>query len=98
VNVSDDDAIPLIAVFPIPGSGSAGPVIQDLNAVSEKKRSVTISIVMPPSANLTDINGYPVVDISPYVPSGTSVKKTGDNRQWDPVQGRFVRTVSWIYK
>jgi hypothetical protein len=98
VNVSDDDAIPLIAVFPIPGSGDAGPVIQDLNAISEKKRSVTIEIVMPPSANLADITGYPVVDISPYVPSGTGVKKTGDNRQWNPVNGRFVRTVSWIYK
>lgn len=97
VNVSDDDSVPLIAVVAIPGEPT-GPVIQDLNTITEKQRMLTIEIVMPPAVDASDISGSPVVDISPYVPSGTSVKKTKDNKNWTPSSGRFIRTVSWVYK
>lgn len=102
ITVTDDAAVPVVAVIPVMGRAK-GPVIQNMGTVREKRRSVTIEIVMPVDMS-TDICGSSsmtpplTVDISPYAPSGSPVYLETDQTQWSPSTGHFLRQCSWLFE
>jgi hypothetical protein len=98
VTVQDEAATPLIAIIPVLGRAE-GPVIQDLGSVKEKRRTVSIEIVMIPAKyNCNSSAPQPSVDVGPYAPTGSVVYKEQDQTSWVPNTGRYSRTVSWIYE
>ena len=79
-----------------------GPVIQDLATSKELTRQLSIELVMPkPSGSVSqrlaskpDVSGI-VADVTP---EGT-IKLVRDNQDnWDLVNGRFTREVTWVYE
>lgn len=98
VSIQDEDATPIVAVIPVPGR-AAGPVLQDLSTVKEKRRTVSIEIVMtPPKYGCSTTIQQPSVDISQYVPTGSVVYKEQDTTSWVATVGRYSRTISWIWE
>jgi hypothetical protein len=98
VTLQDESAVPVIAEVPVFGR-TQGPVIQDMNTVTAKKRTMTVEIVMmPPKFGCSLTVPRPTFDITPYVPAGNPVKVTGDVSNWVDRLGRYTRTVSWTYE
>jgi hypothetical protein len=98
VTLQDESAVPVIAEVPVFGRPQ-GPVIQDMNTVTAKKRTMTVEIVMmPPKFGCSLTVSRPTFDITPYVPAGNPVKVTGDVSNWVDRLGRYTRTVSWTYE
>lgn len=101
ITITDEAATKVIAVVPVLGR-AAGPVLQDTGTVKEKRRSVTIEIVMPVSGTISTCsassNPAPVVDITSYAPSGSLVYLEQDQSSWSPTSGHFSRQASWIYQ
>lgn len=102
ITITDDAATPVVAIIPVLGR-AAGPVFQSIGTVKEKRRSVSIEIVMPINGTLTNCEliatqGTPVVDITPYAPNGTIVYLENDSVSWSPTTGRYARQASWVWQ
>jgi hypothetical protein len=102
ITITDDAATPVVALIPVLGR-TAGPIFQNIGTVKEKRRSLSIEIVMPINGTLTNCEliatqGTPVVDITPYAPSGTIVYIETDTVSWSPTTGRYTRQASWIWQ
>lgn len=104
ITVTDDFSIPVIAIIGILGNGTDGPEIQDINSVTEKRRSVSFEVVMPVSYTATSTlicsNQFqpPSIDYSSYTPTGSIVRLTQNQQSWVPSTGRLTRTLAWVYK
>lgn len=100
ITITDDAATPVVAVIPVLGE-PRGPVMQPIGTITEKRRTLTVEIIMPTSfltTNLCSPPGPPDFDVSPYAPKGNPVYISQDQTQWSPAHGALTRTVSWIYK
>jgi hypothetical protein len=99
ITISDDAATAVIAIIPVLGRAK-GPVIQNIGTVKEKRRTVTIELVMPTdlNTNMCAVSGGPSVNISAYAPLGNPVYLEQDQTQWSPSSGHYSRTVSWVYE
>lgn len=102
ITVTDDAATKVIAIIPVLGRAK-GPVMQDIGTVKEKRRTLTIEVVMPTNMESVICGSGAVtptvsVDISPYAPQGSPVYLESDQTQWSPSTGHYTRTVSWIYE
>jgi hypothetical protein len=102
ITVTDDAATQVIAIIPVLGR-AAGPVIQDIGTVKEKRRSLSVEIVVAINGSMTNCEliatqATPNVDITPYAPSGSIVYLEQDTVSWSPTTGRYVRTAAWIYQ
>jgi len=96
VTITEDDAVPVIAQFVIPGKKD-GPVIQDINTTTAKKRSVSIEVVFPLPSNPCGALSIPRVDVGRYQPAGTIVRQESGQSIWVVNLGRYSRQVAWIY-
>jgi hypothetical protein len=102
ITITDDAATPVIAVIPVLGR-TAGPIFQDIGTVKEKRRSLSIEIVMPINGTMTNCEliatqAAPNVDVTSYAPKGTIVYIESDTVSWSPTTGRYTRQVSWIWQ
>jgi hypothetical protein len=98
VSIQDEEATPLIAIIPVLGR-PLGPVIQDLGSIKERRRTVTVEVVMIPAKfGCSTSVQRPDVDVGLYVPQATVMFKEQDTNNWVPNTGRYTRTVSWIYE
>lgn len=101
ITITDDSATQVIAIIPVLGRAK-GPVIQDIGTVKERRRGVTIEVVMPVDTNTRICDpsaaSAPSIDISPYAPAGNPVYLEQDQTQWSPTNGHYTRQVSWIYE
>jgi hypothetical protein len=99
ITVTDDAATPVIAIISVLGR-QKGPVMQQIGTVKEKRRSVSIEVVMPVdfTTNICSAVIPPAIDISAYAPTGNPVYLEQDQTQWSPSSGHLSRTVAWIYE
>jgi hypothetical protein len=82
-----------------------GPVIQDLGTIQSFKKDLNIEFVialtgssivysLPSTADTAVTN---LIDrVKPG--TGTIAKKTADNSNWSPTEGRYSRSISWTYQ
>ena len=89
---------------------AAGPVLQEISTVTEATREVTIEAVMPVPTGCSSISDLELHNPSTNVQnllcefeSGLTsiydqVFKNSDSVNWNPLSGRFNRTVSWTYQ
>lgn len=96
ITITDDDAVPIIAIIPILGR-KKGPLFQDIGTFKEKRRSVTAEVIMEPAANPCVMANPPAYNVNIYAPSGDPVYKETDQTTWSPQTGRLTKTVSWVY-
>lgn len=95
ISIVNDNAADVYAKFAIPGKPS-GPLYQDMNTPTGKRRTVTIEIQMPGK-----VIGYtptqPATDsmMLSYKPTGALVDS--DNENWVDVTGRYSRTSVFTY-
>lgn len=110
LTISDNNPHTIIALIPIIGRAN-GPIIQDVDTVSEFQRTMTIDLVtLPPSACFFTTAGInSILSESPYgvyddaftamqtYLSGTydKVRKTADQDSWSNNMSAYSRTVTW---
>jgi hypothetical protein len=99
VTISDDNAVPVVAEIGILGRAK-GPLLQPINTITVRRRTVTIEVVMPVNAdmNMCAMSTPPVVDVTGFVPGGDPVYVEQDQTQWTPTNGHFTRVVAWKYE
>jgi hypothetical protein len=106
-NIVDEHPSDVFAKIPVLGRPQ-GPVLQSINTVTESTREITIEAVMPLPASCSSIN-----DLNLYKPDVTAiicafeseltsaydqVFKNKDTESWNPLTGRYSRSVSWTYQ
>lgn len=93
VSVEDEDAVPVVVSIPVPGR-AAGPIFQDLGTRRERRKSVTIELVLdstyPPGQ-------MPVttIDRDQFAPAGSNLQE--GKGSWVAPSNRYVYVASWIY-
>jgi len=97
VEVVDTNPSNVIAEIIVLGR-AAGPILQDIETVTSKKRDISISLVMPVST-LTFTASRPNTDslANSYKPS-VSAYQTLDRISWNDVLGRYNRSIQWTYE
>jgi hypothetical protein len=93
VTVVDDKAADVFAVIPVLGR-LAGPVLQDIHSKKEKAKSLTIEVVMKPSAARPNVDSV----VATYRPSAPQVFVDSDSETWVTNEGVLTRNVRWIYE
>lgn len=110
--ISDNNPTDVFAVIPILGRAN-GPILQDINTVTEAKRSLSVEIVLQPSEicptsvalvnSLLATSPKAQVDVITSALEGqlesgnSSVFRSADDESWDIKQGRYTRNVEWTY-
>jgi len=110
ITVNDVFPNDVFAVIPILGR-AAGPVLQEISTVTEKKRDISIELlVQPPTGcSLSSWNTYrdtvkgSVDDLlcefeTELTSSADQVFKHNDTQSWIPQQGRYTRQIGWTYQ
>lgn len=108
IEVTDNNPVDVFARFVVLGR-SAGPVLQDLNTVTEPSRTVHIElIVVPtgvcPSGSMTafwatkpDTSEIIQFFEDDLTNNYAQVFKVEDTESWQIKGGRYSRTVGWVY-
>lgn len=108
-NIVDNHPSDVFARIPVLGR-AAGPVLQEISTVTESTREVSIEAVMPPPTGCSSIsllNTYkPTTNVenilcefeTELTSAYDQVFKQSDNESWNPLSGRYSRTVSWVYQ
>ncbi len=105
ISVSDSNPTDVFAALQIMGR-SQGPILQSFNTVTEFTRTVSINLVMPPSAGCTVENlttGAPDTEVNSLLclfetdlnNNYDKVYKSSDTREWQPKVGTYTRSVTW---
>lgn len=88
---------------------SQGPVLQAIDTITSPTREVSIEAVMPPPSSCTSIADFDQNKPSENVrnifcqfeeqltDAYDQVFKSSDSESWNPINGRYSRTVSWVY-
>ena len=106
--IVDKHPADVFSVLPVIGR-SAGPILQEINTVTEATREVNIELIMPSptGCTLASLNEYkPTADVTTLLcqfeteltGSYTQVFKSDDTESWSPITGRYSRTVSWTFQ
>ncbi len=88
----------IVAQQPVIGR-TAGPVLQDVQASTARRKTLSIEAIYPPS-----IQGFNAPDpdtdwaVDAFIPTATFVKKDSDKETFTASNGRYNRQVSWIYE
>lgn len=90
------------AVIPVIGR-TVGPVLQDMATTPERVRSIDIETVFPPMPGgdlLAAYAGSPNYDaiVATIQPTASQVFTVDDSETWVPRNGRYSRTVRWVYQ
>ncbi len=109
VNVEDSLANDIFAVQIIPGR-SAGPIIQNIGTVSERRKTINIALTMYPKIGTNGFYSYsdrttPAAAASGLLSGivtslgtrGTDWFIAGDSENWNPKAGFFTKTTSVVY-
>ncbi len=80
-----------------------GPKLQDMATTSERVRGIDIETVFPPVAGPNILAAYasaPNYDtiVAQIVPTASEVFKVDDSQTWVPRNGRYSRSVRWVYQ
>jgi hypothetical protein len=77
---------------------SAGPILQDMDTLESKKKSVQIEAVLP-AAQYGGSVSPPNTDalVTSYAPSAASVFVAENEETWGERTGRYSRRTSWVY-
>lgn len=109
IDINDINGASIIAAIPIIGR-TAGPILQDMNTISETVRTLSIDIVMPVYSGgivVEDImNAAPKIEVAALVnlfytdltSSYNQVYKTKDMESWSWKTGHYTRQVEWLYQ
>lgn len=107
-SIVDNNPADVFAKLPVLGRAS-GPVLQDISTVTEATREVTIEVVMPPPTGCTNISDLDLNKPTQNVQNilcefeteltnvYDQVFKNSDSENWNPLSGRYSRSVSWTY-
>ena len=107
--ITDNYPSDVFAKLPVLGR-AAGPVLQAISTITESVREVTIEVIMPPPTGcsaLTDLDLYKpttrvealLCDFQTQLTGAyDQVFKNSDTSGWNPLSGRYNRTVSWTYQ
>lgn len=105
VTVTDYNQGDIFAEIPIPGR-TTGPILQNINTKTAKRRQVTIEALFPVSnecyaySDKPDTNSY----LQQYNPKGANAGpssncyKQEDRESWNPSKGTYSRDVTWTYE
>lgn len=101
ITVNDDLQHDLFAVIPVIGRPT-GPVLQDIGTQSEKRRTLTIEVVMPAQTYGSGTPTEPNVEsiVSVYTPSAGQLYRSDNQKTWTPfgTSPRLTRNISWTYE
>lgn len=102
IQVTDNYPSDVFASIPVIGR-AAGPVLQDINTVTESSRTLAIECVMESTGgcNYASMSGgKPNVTtlINNIKPVADQVFKKEDQETWSPKNGRYSRTITWVYQ
>lgn len=107
--IVDNNPSDVFAKLPVLGR-AAGPVLQEISTVTEAIREVTIEAVMNPPTGCSSITDLDLnkptnnvenllCDFETQLTSAyDQVFKNSDTENWNPLSGRYSRTVSWTYQ
>jgi hypothetical protein len=100
-DMNKDADINIFALIPVLGR-TVGPVLQDMATTPERVRSVEIEAVFPPVGGLllaayASSPDYTSI-INQLMPTASQVFKAEDSQTWIPRNGRYARSVKWIYQ
>lgn len=62
IQIRDTNSVPVIASIPVLGR-AAGPVLQDMSTITEKKRNLTVEVVMPIYSGLNTVSSGSMFDL-----------------------------------
>ena len=108
ITIIDDNSTDVFASFTIPGR-QKGQILQSINTFTNSSRQVSVEVIMPrPTAcnSIADLElNNPSTNVknlicqyeSGLTGSYDQVFKTNDSENWNPLTGRFSRSVSWTY-
>lgn len=75
-----------------------GPILQAIGTKTSRKTSVAVEVKMPPATmSFTPTEPDTNALVAPYQPTGSTVFVAEDTDQWDPMDGRYTRTVQWVW-
>lgn len=108
IQVTDKNATDVFAKIPVLGR-AAGPILQDLNTVTESSRTVSIDVVVPITGVCTAagiLAARPQAAVAALISdfesnltgSYSQVFKETDTENWQPKIGKYSRTVGWTYQ
>jgi hypothetical protein len=96
ISVTDEDLIPVIAIIPVIGR-PGGPVIQSMSTFKERRRSLSIELIVPIPTSPCGYIPAPVIDITPWTPSANAVYIENNQVNYSPTDGRLSCNVVWVY-
>lgn len=96
ITVTDRNPTDVFASLPVLGR-EVGPVLQDMNTITQKERTLSMDVVVTPSNDL--VGGKPDVEsiIDIVEPSGFTFYKSQDEEVWNAKQGRYSRNLTWVW-
>lgn len=94
INISYDNPCDIFAEIPIVGR-AAGPLLQDMETKTSRKRNLSIEYVMASSGQSLLVEGDTDALVALYTPSAYQVFKSKDTPTFSPTTGRGSRNVSW---
>lgn len=110
ITVNDTNPTDVFVTIPILGRPT-GPILQEISTVTEKKRDVSIEVLVEPptGCSLTAWNAYrdtvksEVENIlcefqTELTDAADQVFKHADNESWVAQQGRYSRQIGWTYQ
>lgn len=77
---------------------TAGPVLQNLGTKTSKKKSLSITALMPKESVLTGSGPNVASIVSTVRPSASQVFVNVPQRSWNPKTGEFSYSISWTYE
>ena len=97
---NEDGSNQVVAIIGVIGNSSLGPVIQDMDATTEKKRSISIDITMGKNYRTTKPTCGSTI-AGDHIPTGA----TGDDgpyqqsrtESWNPLTGVYNLSIAWVY-
>lgn len=101
VTVSNSHPVDVFAQVPVLGR-PLGPVLQGMETVTSRKRTVGIELQMRPAASTASLaapdTGAIVMALMPAASAGGAVYVDQDEETWVPATGRYTRTTSFTYQ
>ncbi len=109
ITIVDNNPTDVFASLAVLGRNQ-GPVLQSISTITGSTREITVEAVMPPPtacATIADLNAnIPSGEVQSLLclfeteltDANNQVFKNSDNVSWNPIQGRYSRTVGWTYQ
>jgi hypothetical protein len=108
IDIADIYPVDVFASIPILGR-AYGPILQDMDTITENRRTVNINLLMAPPTGCgsiaTLLSSRPTSQVEGFLCqmqqqiSGSNVQffKSQDSDNWNPKTGRYSRTVEWTW-